>query len=125
MPPSSNKHPTGRPPGRRDALQVDPKWAWHYRTLVALRDHLAAERMKADTPPPPAGTAPAPAPVHSDEDFDREFIRALVAREQDALGEMNAAIERILHGRYGVDEATGRPIPPELLRARPWLRRLP
>ena len=55
--------------------------------------------------------------------FDRDFIRALLAREPDALGEINAAIERILGGDYGVCEATGRRISPQRLRAAPWTRR--
>jgi len=122
--PHSPKRISARPPaGRRDLLRVDLQWAWHYRTLVALRDHLVAEQRRADTGAVPAA-GPA-GPERSDEDFDREFIRTLVARERDALGEMNAAIERILHGGYGLCEATGRPIPPERLRAMPWLRRLP
>ncbi len=94
-----------RPP--RDRLSVDPQWAWHYRTLMALRDHLVQER---ESP-------------QSADRFDRDFVRALLAREPDALGEINAAIERILCGTYGVCEATGRPIAAARLRAAPWTRR--
>src|SRR5688572_20158783 len=79
----------GRPP--RDRLHVDRRWAWHYQTLVALRDHLVQEQQ---------------APQSTD-GFDRDFIRALLARESDPLGEINAAIERILRGDYGCCEVTG------------------
>jgi hypothetical protein len=91
---------------RRDILRVEPRWAWHYRTLVALRDHLVLEQQ---------------APQTADK-FDRDFIRALLAKEPDALEEINAAIERILSGVYGACETTGRRIPPERLRASPWIR---
>ena len=92
---------------RHDRLWVEPRWEWHYRTLVALRDHLVQEQR---------------APQSADQ-FDRDFIQALLARETDALGEINAAIERILHGTYGVCEMTGRRIAPAQLRAAPWVRR--
>src|SRR4051812_43350109 len=91
------------PPG---LLRIPPEWAWHYRTLVALRDHLVEEQR-------------SPGAV---DDFDRVFIRALLTREPDALGEINAAIERILHGNYGFCEKTGRPLTAARLRAAPWAR---
>jgi hypothetical protein len=103
---SSSVHPS-HPRPRRDILWVEPRWAWHYGTLVALRDHLVQERQ---------------APQATDK-FDRDFIRALLAREPDPLGEINAAIERILRGDYGLCEETGRPISPLRLRAAPWTRR--
>lgn len=102
---SKTAHKTARP--RHDLLWIEPQWAWHYRTLVALRDHLVQEQKS---------------PQAADK-FDRDFIRALLAREPDALGEINAAIERILGGDYGVCEATGRRISPQRLRAAPWTRR--
>ncbi len=91
---------------RRDLLRVDPRWAWHFRTLVALRDHLMQEQR---------------APQATDQ-FDRDFIRALLAREPDALEEINAAIDRILRGDYGICESSGRRIASERLRAAPWTR---
>ena len=61
---------------------------------MALRDHLVQQLRSPQTM----------------DDFDRNFIQALLANEPDALGEINAAIERILHGCYGICEKTGRPI---------------
>ncbi len=86
---------------------MDLRWAWHYQTLVALRDHLVQEQQ-------------AP---HSTDWFDRDFIRALLAREPDPLAEINAAIDRILRGNYGYCEATGSRLAPARLRASPWTRR--
>lgn len=107
MPGNPSDQPSRDRP-RRDRLRVSRRWDWHYRTLVALRDHLVQERES---------------PQATDK-FDRDFIRALLAREPDALGEIGAAIDRILHGTYGMCETTGRPIPAARLRAAPWTRRL-
>jgi RNA polymerase-binding transcription factor DksA len=97
--------PFAQPP--RDRLRVAARWSWHYVTLVALRDHLVQERQY---------------PQAADK-FDRDFIRALLAREEDPLGAVNAAIERILRGEYGRCEVTGVPISRARLRAAPWARR--
>ena len=97
-------------------LRVDPKWAWHYQTLVALRDHLVEEQRRTTT-----GASDAARETEDSTDkLDRDFIRALLAKELDALGEINAAIERILCGTYGVCVMTGRHIPSLRLRAAPW-----
>lgn len=101
-----------KPPPRRTAPLPTPvspgvaRWPWHYRTLVALRDHLVQQ---------------SKAPEAAD-NFDREFVKTLLARERDALGEINAAIRRIEEGRYGVCERTGRPIDANRLRCVPWTR---
>jgi RNA polymerase-binding transcription factor DksA len=99
--------PSFRSQSRRDRLRVDARWAWHYRTLMALREHMILEQRF---------------PEAADK-FDRDFIQALLAHEDDPLGEINAALERILHGEYGVCELTGQRIKPERLRAAPWTRR--
>ena len=74
--------------------------------MVALRDHLLQEQL---------------APQAADK-FDRDFIRALLAREPDGLEEINAAIDRILRGDYGICESSRRPIARARLRAAPWVR---
>lgn len=94
------------PPHRPARPHGGARWAWHYRTLVALRDHLVRQ-----------STSPQTADV-----FDREFVRTLLAHEPHALAEINAALERIAAGRYGLCERSGQPIEAERLRARPWAR---
>ena len=74
------------------------KWAWHYRTLFALRDSLKSdEKGKLEE-------AAEPSRTH--------------------LAEVEAALERIRKGTYGICEATGSHISPERLRAVPWCRYL-
>ncbi len=54
--------------------------------------------------------------------FDRDFALSLVSTEQEALSEIEAAIERIHKGTYGVCEITGKPIAKERLMAVPFAR---
>jgi RNA polymerase-binding transcription factor DksA len=98
-------------------------WGWHYRTLLALRDHLAGgagDRMRE-----PVGAMEPPS-VHPedlvDEVYDRDLARALPENRVEALHEIDDAILRLSNGVYGVCEATGRPIPKAQLRAKPWRR---
>jgi RNA polymerase-binding transcription factor DksA len=88
------------------AKRVDPRWVWHHQTLMALRNHLLQQKASPET----------------SDDFDREFVRALLARESNALGEINAALRRIADGTYGICERSGRLIDPRRLRALPWTR---
>ena len=99
------------------------KWAWHRRTLLALRrrflqEHLEKMRESLGQAEPARGDPPA------DEREADDFPLALLAREQDALNEINDALERIEQGTYGVCEVTGLPIPAARLRAVPWARQL-
>ncbi len=54
--------------------------------------------------------------------FDRDFALSLVANEQEALAEIEAAITRINKGTYGVCEVNGKPIDKERLLAVPFTR---
>jgi RNA polymerase-binding transcription factor DksA len=98
-------------------------WGWHYRTLLALRDHLrggAGDRMRE-----PVGAMEPPS-VHPedlvDELYDRDLARALPENRVEALREIDDAILRLSTGVYSVCEATGRRIPKAQLRAKPWRR---
>lgn len=54
--------------------------------------------------------------------FDRDFALSLLSSEQDALFEIEEAIQRIINGNYGVCEITGVPISKERLKAVPFTR---
>jgi len=56
------------------------------------------------------------------DNFDRDFALSLVSNEQEALAEIEAAINRIHKGTYGVCEVTGNPIDKERLLAVPFTR---
>jgi RNA polymerase-binding transcription factor DksA len=57
------------------------------------------------------------------ETFEREKDLSILERLEDDLAEIEAALQRIDDGTYGVDEVTGEPIDPERLDAIPTARR--
>ena len=108
--------------GRRLAGRLG-QWAWHLRTLIALRDHL--RRGRGDRTRDPADAMDPPS-LHGadliDELYDRELADALPADPDEALAEVDAALRRMAAGTSGTCEVTGRRIAAAHLRARPWCR---
>ena len=70
---------------------------------------------------PVEGHSTHPADSATDE-FGHDVAMALLAREENALCDVNDAVTRILEGRYGICEASGVKIPAERLHALPWCR---
>lgn len=56
--------------------------------------------------------------------IDRELERSELRHLYDELREVDAALERVDEGTYGVSELSGEPIPDERLRAAPTARLL-
>jgi RNA polymerase-binding transcription factor DksA len=56
------------------------------------------------------------------ETFEREKDLSILEQLEDELAELQAALERIDAGTYGIDEVTGEPIAPERLEAVPTAR---
>lgn len=56
------------------------------------------------------------------ETFEREKDLSILERLEDELAEIEAALQRIDDGTYGIDEVTGEPIDPERLEALPTAR---
>jgi RNA polymerase-binding transcription factor DksA len=54
--------------------------------------------------------------------FDRDFALGMLSSEQDALYEIDEALNRIRDGTYGKCELTGKPIEAPRLEAIPWTR---
>ena len=54
--------------------------------------------------------------------FEREKDLAILERLETDLAEIEAALQRLDDGTYGVDEETGEPIDPERLEALPTAR---
>ncbi|MFF4991700.1 TraR/DksA C4-type zinc finger protein [Streptosporangium saharense] len=51
--------------------------------------------------------------------FERAHIQALIDQAKGHLDNLEEAVERLRHDRYGICERCGNPIPVERLRARP------
>jgi RNA polymerase-binding protein DksA len=105
---------------------IPAEWQWHYRTLRQIRDTLQAERtehaaaMRSPVTRSEAGSDSAD--IASDQS-ERALLLAELSLEDAELAEVEAALERIRNGTYGVCEVTGQPISAERLRAIPWTRR--
>jgi len=103
--------------------KIDPKWLWHSRTLHALRRRLMREYDEHRQ------AAAEPTKEHdldwaetASDEAERDIIFAELSAEENALAEVEAALERLRRGSYGACEETGKAIPDERLRAVPWTR---
>ena len=56
------------------------------------------------------------------ESFERDMAYNLLSNEKEMIAEIDAAIERIRDGTYGICEVTGKPIPESRLEAIPFTR---
>ena len=65
-------------------------------------------------------------PIHmadiGTDNYEQEFTIELISNEQTTLKEIDAALERIRTGCYGICEGTRKPIPMARLRVKPWAR---
>ena len=114
-----------------DGERIPQKWKRYYKLLLDLRKHVLDELdlHTADTLQHTNnddsrelthyGNHQADAGTDS---FDRDFALSLVSTEQDALNEIEEAIQRMHDGSYGVCEETGKPIKKERLLAVPFTR---
>jgi RNA polymerase-binding transcription factor DksA len=103
--------------------KVPPKWGWHYRVLLNVRERLLRDRgeqlRQAAEPLEPHSMDLADSAT---DEFDHEMALSQLSAQRDALFEVEAALKRILEGNYGVCEVTGQTIPAARLRAIPWTR---
>jgi RNA polymerase-binding transcription factor DksA len=121
----------GKPVELESDKDVPEKFKRYYRLLLDLRTHLTEgiERHSEETlkrsAKDDAGDLSAYGQHMADagtDTFDRDFALSMVASEQEALSEIDAAIKRIHAGTYGVCEITQKPIAKERLLAVPFTR---
>ena len=107
-----------KPPER-----INAKWRKHFRRLVELRDHLLKQQRDqfkdAIEEQPAYSMHMADAGTDS---YDRDLALGMLSHEQDAVYEIEEALNRIRNGNYGVCESTGKRIPAARLEAIPWAR---
>ena len=110
---------------------VPEKLKRYHKLLIDLRSHLTEdiERHSEETlkrsAKDDAGDLSAYGQHMADagtDTFDRDFALSMVASEQEALSEIDAAIKRIHDGTYGICEITQKPIAKERLLAVPFTR---
>ena len=118
------------PAGTRDVLapaprpeRIAPRWKKYYGRLVELRKHLlhqGADLARAALEEQPRfGIHMADAGT---DEYDRDFALGILSSEQDAVYEIEQALDRIRDGTYGICELTGKRIPEARLEAIPWTR---
>jgi RNA polymerase-binding transcription factor DksA len=102
---------------------VPPKWKWHHETLLQLgRKLLQAQAEHQRAASATTELRGLDSGDVAQEETEHEVILAELHAEKDRLAEIDAALERIRTGRYGVCEELGTPISPARLRAIPWTR---
>ncbi len=127
------RNPSAAQPGKARTLSasadrgrnvvIPEKWQPYYRKLQELRDTLLSQNgnLLRDAREP-VGTAGTHVAESGTDEFDRGLHFNLLATEQNALHEVEAALGRIEDGTYGVCEFSGRHIPAPRLKAIPWTR---
>jgi RNA polymerase-binding transcription factor DksA len=121
----------GKPAESDAEKDIPEKFRRYYKLLIDLRTSLTEgiERHSEETlkrsAKDDAGDLSAYGQHMADagtDTFDRDFALSMVASEQEALSEIDAAIKRIHDGTYGTCEITGKPIAKERLLAVPFTR---
>ena len=121
----------GKTPNALSDKNVPEKIKRYYKLLIDLRSSLTEgiERHSEETlhrsAKDDAGDLSSYGQHMADagtDTFDRDFALSMVASEQEALAEIDAAIKRVHDGTYGVCEITQKPIAKERLLAVPFTR---
>ena len=109
--------------GRPAKDRVPSKWRAHYDRLRALREEFLKRQndltRDAAEETPNFSTHMADAGTDT---YDRDLALGVLSAEQDALYQIEQALDRIRQGTYGVCELTGRAIEKGRLEAVPWAR---
>lgn len=99
------------------------KWKEQHQRLTELRDRFLNKResLARDAKEEQSTYNLHMADAGTD-NYDRDWALSMLSQEQDALYEIEEALDRIRKGTYGLCEVTGKPIPAARLAAIPWTR---
>jgi RNA polymerase-binding transcription factor DksA len=105
-----------------DVAAVPRKWRSYYRALLRAHGERAAEVRQLSAERKKSGVKRKDE-LDAGADAAEGMVRTgVLASEEATLTEVEAALQRIQDGTYGICESTGRPIPTERLKAVPWTR---
>lgn len=121
--------PAKKEPAKKAApVKLTPFIKKQQKKLLDLRDDLMealhgvqSEAIKAASEGSDAGNGQHQGDAGSDS-YDRDLALSMLAKEKDALQEVEAALTRITEGTYGLDELDGEKIPQERLEVLPFAR---
>jgi DnaK suppressor protein len=130
VPPKAAPSPAGEPVAAGSNGTHSPAFVQKQRQrLLDLRDDLvdAVSGMARDTiRNAPEGSEASGSGQHQgdagSDAYDRDFALSVLAKEQDALYEIEQALRRIQSGSYGICEMSARKIPQARLEAIPFAR---
>ena len=130
VPPKAPPRPSGDPVAPGSNGTHSPAFVQKQRQrLLDLRDDLvdAVSGMARDTiRNAPEGSEASGSGQHQgdagSDAYDRDFALSVLAKEQDALYEIEQALRRIQSGSYGICEMSARKIPQARLEAIPFAR---
>ncbi len=112
----------------RDESKVPPEWKSYYNHLMSLRNSLkgALGQRSNETLGASARELSGELSINSSdsgtETFNRDVALSMVASEQEALEEIEDAIDRIFDGSFGVCQETKKPIKKTRLKVVPFTR---
>lgn len=104
--------------------KINPKWRDAYDSLLELREsllHSKTELVESTRQEQQSAFSLHMADAATDQ-YDLDFSLGMISSEQNALYEVEEALNRIRNGSYGVCEITGAEIEAERLKAIPWTR---
>jgi DnaK suppressor protein len=109
--------------GGAQNAKISPKWKEQYERLLEMRAQIASRKEHlADTAREEQQAFSLHMADAGTDEFDRDFALSLMSSDQEALYELDQALNRIRSGTYGICELTGEAIEPERLAALPWAR---
>ena len=112
----------------RDESKVPDEWKSYYNDLMLLRNSLkgALGQRSNETLGASAREASGELSINSSdsgtETFNRDVALSMVASEQEALEEIEDAIDRIFDGSFGICQETEKPIKKTRLKVVPFTR---
>ena len=105
------------------ATSIPKRWAWHYRALLRVRDSLLRHHDEHTSEVRTTLERGGEDDIdRANDKSERDTLLAEIRVEEAELSEVDAALERIRRGTYGICEITGRQISAARLRAIPWTR---
>jgi DnaK suppressor protein len=111
---------SGKPRRRR---LLHRKWTEHHQSLTRLRERFAGDvRNRSENARIPLSISDEHMADGATDSYERDWALAMASSDQDALYEIDEALNRIANGTYGICELTGRPIEAARLRSIPWTR---
>lgn len=109
--------------GGLNGRKTHRKWSEHERRLFALREQFLKGRCaQSESARESLSTSTEHIADAATDSFERDCALALLSSTQNALYEIDQALNRIFDGTYGICELTGEPIEVDRLRAIPWTR---